>query len=44
MKNFSDTDYIKSEYKKINNLFLQGKYNLVKMQIFASFSLLFYVF
>ena len=29
MKNFSDTDYIKSEYKKINNLFLQGKFNLV---------------
>ena len=29
MKNFSDTDYIKLEYKKINNLFLQGKFNLV---------------
>ena len=29
MKNFSDTNYIKLEYKKINNLFLQGKFNLV---------------
>ena len=29
MKNFSDTDFIKSEYKKINNLFLEGKFNIV---------------
>ncbi len=29
MKNFSDTDYIKLEYKKINNLFLQGKFSIV---------------
>ena len=29
MKNISKTDYLKSEYKKINNLFLSGKFNLV---------------
>ena len=29
MKNLSNTDYIKSEYKKINNLFKQHKFDLV---------------
>ena len=29
MKNISKADYLKSEYKKINNLFLSGKFDLV---------------
>jgi tetratricopeptide (TPR) repeat protein len=29
MKNFSKSDYIKSEYNKINNLFLSGKFDIV---------------
>ena len=29
MKHISNIDYIKSEYKKINSLFLQQKFNLV---------------
>jgi len=29
MKNFSKSDYLKSEYNKINNLFLSGKFDIV---------------
>ena len=29
MKNFSNSDYLKSEYNKINNLFLSGKFDIV---------------
>ena len=29
MKNISEYEYLKSEYAKINNLFLKGKFNLV---------------
>ena len=29
MKNFENNEYLKSEYKKINNLFLQSKFNQV---------------
>ena len=29
MKNFSNSDYLKTEYKKINNLFLSSKFDLV---------------
>ena len=29
MKNFSKSDYLKSEYNKINNLFLSGKFEIV---------------
>ena len=29
MKNLSDSDYLKSEYKKINKLFLLRKFDLV---------------
>ena len=29
MKNFSKSDYLKSEYNKINNLFLSGKFDII---------------
>ena len=29
MKNFSNSDYLKSEYNKINNLFIAGKFDMV---------------
>ena len=29
MKNFSNSDYLKSEYNKINNLFISGKFDIV---------------